>query len=335
MKVLFDHSQPFSLAHGGLQVQLEQTAQALVRSGLTVDYLRWWDSTQAGDLIHFFGLARPEYLRSAALRRVCVVMTPLFSATCNRARWRLELQAAVTRSIMAMPFLRKARENLTWNAYRQCAHLTVGLEAEKEVLERIHDISPAQISVIPLGVSNAFLQANPGHRRGNFLITTGTITRVKGSVALARLALRAEVPILFVGKPYDPSDSYWQEFQSLVDNRRVMYHPHVQSDAEMIRLLQGARGFVLRSDYENWSLATSEAIACGLPILVQDQRWSRERFGGRARYFTKSEETDARVLCEFYRETPNLPVPEVKLFSWDEIAHRLKATYATVLKASR
>jgi glycosyltransferase involved in cell wall biosynthesis len=47
----------------------------------------------------------------------------------------------------------------------------------------------------------------------------------------------------------------------------------------MIGLLQRARGFVLNSRFENWSLAAHEAAACGLPLLLPDLPWSREQFG--------------------------------------------------------
>lgn len=46
MKVLFDHSFPFALAHGGFQIQIEQTKAALESLGVSVDYLRWWDDSQ-------------------------------------------------------------------------------------------------------------------------------------------------------------------------------------------------------------------------------------------------------------------------------------------------
>ena len=44
MKVLIDHQLPFLLAHGGLQIQIEQTKAALEKIGIEVEYLRFWDS---------------------------------------------------------------------------------------------------------------------------------------------------------------------------------------------------------------------------------------------------------------------------------------------------
>ena len=61
----------------------------------------------------------------------------------------------------------------------------------------------------------------------------------------------------------------------------------------MVALLQASRGFVLMSQFENWCLSAHEAVACGLPVLVPDQNWSRERFGNAARYFQPSASTPA------------------------------------------
>jgi glycosyltransferase involved in cell wall biosynthesis len=335
MKVLFDHSQPFSLAHGGVQVQIEQTREALARAGCAVEYLRWWDSAQTGDLIHFFGVARAEYLRVTRMRNIPTVMTPFFSETCNRPRWRLELQATLTRAIWAMPLFRQITRQLNWTAYRNCSHLTVGLEAEKGVLIKVYGVAPGKISVVPLGVSESFLNAKPADRQGNYLITTGTISPTKCSLELAKLARAAEVPILFVGKPYDAGDAYWGEFQALVDQRCVNYHSHVHNESELINLLRSARGFVLYSQFENWSLAASEAVACGLPLLLRDQKWSRERFGAQVEYFEKREKANVQILRRFHEESPRRSPPAIKLSRWDEVAERLRELYAAVLSNSR
>ena len=42
MKVLFDHHCPFMLAHGGTQIQIEQTKAALEKLGVTVEPLLAW-----------------------------------------------------------------------------------------------------------------------------------------------------------------------------------------------------------------------------------------------------------------------------------------------------
>ncbi len=55
MKVLFYHLTPFALAHGGLQIQIAQTREALRRIGVEVEFFRWYDDIQDYDVLHFFG----------------------------------------------------------------------------------------------------------------------------------------------------------------------------------------------------------------------------------------------------------------------------------------
>jgi glycosyltransferase involved in cell wall biosynthesis len=86
------------------------------------------------------------------------------------------------------------------------------------------------------------------------------------------------------------------------------------------------------SQFENWCLVAHEAAACGLPVLLPDQKWSRELFGGQAQYFTGNLKQDAAVLKDFYERCPTLPAPKIKLFSWNEVAQQLKKVYEQVLK---
>ncbi|HNR71355.1 MAG TPA: hypothetical protein PKJ00_08245, partial [Verrucomicrobiota bacterium] len=112
------------------------------------------------------------------------------------------------------------------------------------------------------------------------------------------------------------------------------YRPHVGSEPELIRLLQQARGFVLMSRFENWSLAAHEAAACGLPLLLADLPWSRERFGGQVTYFPKGRASAASALRHFYERCPALSAPQVPLHSWREVAEMLRDIYAQVLDSS-
>jgi glycosyltransferase involved in cell wall biosynthesis len=145
------------------------------------------------------------------------------------------------------------------------------------------------------------------------------------------------VPILFVGKPYSESDDYWRRFKRLIDGKFVKHHPFVAGEPEMISLLQRARGFVLMSRHENWCLSAHEAAACGLPLLLQNQNWSRERFGDQVRYFEKIgvSRGNTNRLRQFWEDAPKLHAPKIKLFSWLEVAEQLRAVYERVLSASR
>lgn len=335
MKVLIDHPVPFTFAHGGVAVQIEQTKLALSRLGVEVDYLRWWDDAAPPDLVHYFGRVTTDYLCLARRKGIPVILTPLFTDTCNRSETQLRWQGRLVNALLKLPTGEGIKTQLGWRAFSLAARNVVGLQAEQHVLEWVYQVPAERTSLVPLGLSRRLLEAGASPRTGSPLICVGTITERKNSVPLARLARQAQVPVLFVGKPYSTSDPYWQQFSALIDGRYVLHHPHVSDEAEMIALLHASRGAVVMSRGENWCFTAHEAVACGLPLLLPDLPWSRECFGNGARYFSGHAKQDAEVLRGFHADCPRLPVPAGTRLSWDDVALRLRDVYADVLRTSR
>lgn len=329
MKVLIDHHSPFLLAHGGVQVQIEETLRALQEIGVAAEYVRWWDVTQTGDILHVFGAVSSGYLNLARQKGLPVVLTSFFSATCNRPDSRLALQGLLVRTLLAIPGWETVKMQLNWRAVSSAPYHVVGLNAEAKVLSQVYDVPSSRISVIPLGTRIPVNQGSSNEKQP-YLICVGTIYAVKRSLELAELARQTGVPVLFVGKPYSYDSPYWKEFQKHIDQSVVRYHAHVQP-AELDALLYGARGFVLLSDFENWSLAAHEAAAAGVPILVPDMKWSRECFGNAASYFPSDPAQRAAALKRFYEESAQATREPMEFPSWKDVAERLSQLYRKVL----
>ena len=92
MKVLINSTLPFALAHGGWQIQIEQTEAALKQNGVEVEYTRWYDESQSADLIHYFGRMPADHVRLAQQKGIKVVMAELLTATGSRSPRQLLLQ---------------------------------------------------------------------------------------------------------------------------------------------------------------------------------------------------------------------------------------------------
>lgn len=335
MKVLLDcQGTPFLLAHGGVDIQLNSTCNALRSTGVEADYLRWWDKNQECDLIHTYSVPDSQFLKFAREKRVPVVCTSLFTANCNRSNRSLKAKGLLVSAVLAsrkVPIISMLREFSRWESFRGFDCNIVGLQAEADVLKLVYGVPEANIRIVPLGLSEIFLEAPPATREEDHLITTGTITERKRSVEIAEMAREARVPVLFVGKPYSDDNPYWKKFQSLVDGKYVKHIPHTDSPAELVELMGKSRGYILNSYYENWCLSAHEAVACGLPILVPDQRWSRERFGNQATYLKPTRAEMIVQLKEFHAKAPSMPAPDIKLYSWQEVAGILKDIYSSVL----
>ena len=331
MKILLEHGMPFQLAHGGYQIQIEQTKRGLEQAGLEVEWLRWWDDSQTGDIIQAFSPITAAVPYHAREKRIPVVLMTLLSGLCDLPPLRLHLKALQDLIFKRLPGIRGSFGTLPQQIFHLCTHNLVNIHAEARVMEQIYHVPSDRITVIPGGLSKNFLQAKPATKEGDYLICTATITERKNSVELARLAKLAEVPVLFVGKPYHPSSPYWRQFRELIDNRWVRYREHISSTDELIALLRSARGFVINSLIETWCFSAHEAAVCGLPVLLPDQKWSRELFGDQATYLTPRQADNAAILRNFHRQAADAPAPRIQFWSWKQIGEQHAALYKKLL----
>jgi len=151
MKVLFDHPTPFAFAHGGLQIQIIQTANALQKLGVGVEFLRWWDDEQTGDVLHYFGRMPAETLGLAQAKGMKVVLADLLTAQGSRSARRLKMQKLVRQALPAR-LLRTLTRPMNWESYRladACVSLTTW---EARLLADLFGAPPEKIHVIPNGV---------------------------------------------------------------------------------------------------------------------------------------------------------------------------------------
>lgn len=321
------------LAPGGAQVQIERTMKALAQIGVEVDHFEWWNDRQTCDVLHQVGSIPVSLVGLAQASDWKVANTVLFTESCNRSQSSLLWRKIGIRAMSCLPLPTGVTASLHWQPYRLTDQMIVGLEAERDLLLDVYGVAAEKISLVPLGLTETFLKIGPPLRNEDHLICTGRITQSKNSVELARLAAAAKVPVLFVGKSSDPNSDYWERFRALIDGKFVKHQDYVSSEVAIADLLRKARGYILMSQFENWCLAAHEAAACGLPLLVPDQRWSRERFGAQATYWPPGNSQTAAIaaLQSFWEQCPKLPPPKIKLYSWTDVAESLRTVYSKML----
>jgi glycosyltransferase involved in cell wall biosynthesis len=329
MKILIDHQLPFLLAHGGLQIQIEQTKSALVAAGLDVEYLRWWDDSQKGDIIHFFGRAHPLHIDWAHGKGMKYVMTELLSGQSSRPITALRAQAILQRLLrLAMP--RILISTLRWDAHTKADAVVVLTKHEARVAKILFNPPRHKLFVVPNGVEQEFfLPRKKLSEISDELLCVATIRPLKRNAELAKAAISANVPIRFVGSPYCETDPYYQEFASIASSRPdlVRYAGPVSDRNMLASLYQQARGFVLLSTMESLSLSALEAAASGCPLLLSDLPWARCTFGPDATYCPIApEKTTADFLRQFYATAPSLPLP-TRPFAWRDVADKLIDIY--------
>ena len=334
MGILLDHNEPFLLAHGGLQLQIERTKAALEKAGFKVEYLRWWDDSQQGDLIHFFGRANPSQIDFAHAKGMKYVMQELLTSQGSRSITHLRLQAATNR------FLRKVlprnyRLPLRWDSYQKADAIIAITDWEARIMSELFDAPPQRIRVVPNAVEEVFFNRS-SKPSGDHLISVATITERKRVLELAEAAITARTPLKVVGKPYSEGDPYFLKFVETAQASQeiVEYLGPIQNPEQLAAHLHAARGFVLPSTMETQSLAALEAAAAGLPLLLSDLPWAHATFGSKATYLPLCSGTlFADHLKRFFDLAPGLPAPP-KPPTWQQVAKTLIRIYDSILKDS-
>lgn len=334
MKVIFNHNEPFSMTHGGAQIQLQETMGALQAIGVTVEPLRWWDENQRGDIFHHLVRPSTNLVELARRNGMKVVVSELLTGQGSRTRGQLFRQKYIHR-FMARFGPRSIVQHFHWETYQlldACIALTPW---EAEILGWLYNTPPEKIYVVPNGVESVFLESQPAPR-GPWLVCTATMTERKRIVELAEAAVLARTPVWIIGKPYNSADPYAQKFLNLARKHPeyVRFEGPVQDRSRLAQIYREARGFVLLSAMESLSLSALEAAACECPLLLSDLPWARTTFKTEAQYCLVPAPTEqtAKALRHFYEAAPSLR-PQLKPKTWIEVAQDIKLIYEKILNS--
>src|SRR5689334_8518921 len=117
MRVLFYTFEPFVLAQGAREIQITRTCEALKQLDVEVEFLRWYDGGQRGDVLHFFGRISTDLLGLARNSGMKVVVTDWLSEQASRSAVKLKFQRWLI-CIFERTLPRVITENLHWRSYR-------------------------------------------------------------------------------------------------------------------------------------------------------------------------------------------------------------------------
>jgi glycosyltransferase involved in cell wall biosynthesis len=336
MKVLLSHDLPFALAHGGIQVQIEQTWKALEAIGVAVEPLRWWDPNQSAQILHSFGRIQASTMRFAQGKGMKVVATAYLAGLGARPAWQRTLQKRLLQ-VGRSPWLARFTDETHWRTYQHLDACITATPWEATLLCDIHGAPRARTHVVPNGVEEVFFAEGP-RGEGEWLVCTASIIELKQVLKLAQAAVLARVPLWVIGKPLADASEYARRFgeYAAAHSQLIRYEGAVEERPRLARIYREARGFVLLSTMESLSLSALEAAAAGCPLLLSDLPWARTTFGGNAAYCSHraSLKATAEALRQFSQSAPHRPRPPQPC-TWREVAARLKTIYESLLSSSR
>lgn len=333
MKILLYDDTPAYFCHGGKQVHAQKMYESLSALGVDVEYARWWDPAQRCDVIHQFGCSS-AIVNMAHEAGAKVVITHLTGSMTNSSwskRSFHRLRNYVIRNVI--PY--NLSKLFPWHNVNENDALIYVSKADAETAVNVYGVSRKKIRIIPHGCDSDEIAsfASGPRNKCSHLVSVGTIKPLKNSVLLAIAAKRAEVPVVFLGKPYGENDPYYKKFLDLVDGEYVIYPGHV-SRQEMVRWLKKSSGFVLPSLMESGCLAVYEAAAAGLPLLLSNKPWAHI-YGDNHSAIQYVDLTDEKAFADrlksFFEISQRLDGPTFPVMTLEEIAKEYLKIYKRVL----
>lgn len=331
MKILLHDETPAYLVHGGKQVHAQKLFENLSLLGVDVEYARWWDPTQKCDLVHSLGCSQ-KLVWAAQQAGIKLVLTQIVSETNNPPVSRIcrRFRNQAIRSLHSD----RISSLFSWYFFPNFDALVYMYKFDLEVAISIYGVPREKTHVIPHGCEEDLisrLQLGIRNEHSYLVCMAGIIPR-KNSVLLAKAAKLADVPVVFLGKPFNEMDAYYLEFKSLVDGKSVIY-PGQVSGSEKERWLKEASGFVLLSKHESGCLVIYEASAAGLPLLLSDLPWAYAYGEHPAIQHVKLNDVKmiANHLKSFFDNSKRLNSLSFPVLTWKEIARQYIDVYTSVL----
>jgi glycosyltransferase involved in cell wall biosynthesis len=222
-------------------------------------------------------------------------------------------------------------------------HFVALSESTAADLER-RGVRASRMDVVHIGVDLKHYQTEDEVPRSDrpLLVYVGRLKRYKGldRVIQAFSDVRRSLPdarLAFVGKG-DDRPRLEQLVRSLGLEGSISFEGFV-SEEEKVRWLRRAHALVYPSPREGWGISTTEAAACGTPVLASDSDGLREAVRDGSNGFLvphQDREAWARRMLQLLTDAPlrkklgATGLAWAREFDWDREAEKMRAAVETV-----
>jgi glycosyltransferase involved in cell wall biosynthesis len=335
MRVLFITYPRIGLDRGGLQIQIEKTAQVLAELGVEVlFYDPWKNQIDDVDICHFFSIdgSMAYHVRRAVERNKIIVFSPVFNAF-DSSVWKVTMKVKVSEIIPGMRgglatskfMLRSAQRVLALNSQ------------EQDAINNVFGISPNRCVVVPNGINKSFLSGDPTlvkKRYGveGFVLVVGTICKRKNQLTLIKAMTRLPYRLVVVGGSDD--NDYMTECKDEAGENVIFTGQLTNDDPLLASIFAEAKLFVLPSYSEVMPLTLYEAGVAGCKIIASKNYPVAKDITS---FVPRIDPDDPQQLASAIKsemETPvNREMTEIirAMPSWRDIGSRVKYIYEELL----
>jgi glycosyltransferase involved in cell wall biosynthesis len=278
-----------------------------------------------------------ELARIARSQGVPIVLSPICWID-PRAIWALESGLARKLGGLARWGLRLAAPKLGgWR--RELLELADAIlpnsQAEATQIQTLFAVDANRIKVVPNGVSDHFLEANPNQFRSlhgdrEFVLFVGRIEPRKNPLGVIRACRMLGLPIVVIGDTPAGHEEYAARCRREGGTELSWLRATDHHDPLLASAYAAAKVFALPSWFETPGLAALEAALAGCPVVVTPFGSTREYFGSMATYappHSVRQIADAILDCWDRGKNSRLSGSVASRYLWPVVGQRTAEIY--------
>lgn len=306
MKVLFTN-RPKDVWIGGDYVQMERTAEELIKLGVEVEIiesglLRPALRIREFDIVHNFNFSM-EWAKYSC-----------WMANLHNKPWVSSMIYAETDQFVDYEKQQVMLDN--------CSAAIFLNQGEIDRVKRELKLKDEIARIIPNGIDDFwFKSVRSKNNHGDYVLSVGRIETFKGQLAVAKACKQLGLKYICVG------ERLYEDYAKEVEAQGAIILPPMNKE-ELIKMYKHAKVMVLASRAELMSLAVMEAMAQDCPVVLTDHsEWKPDSVS--LCEFDNITSIKKAIKKEYGREVNHSK--EMKKYRWEEVAKQLKSVYESLI----
>tara|TARA_R110000868_G_scaffold396971_2_gene669424 strand:- start:2574 stop:3587 length:1014 start_codon:yes stop_codon:yes gene_type:complete len=329
MKVGFIAPLEIAAVNGGVRTQALQTANALKKLGVEIEFISPLQESIDVDLVHIFvaGPSTLGILKRCSELGIKTVLSPVFFS--NRTSSIISSSLKVEKLLSWFGSGIRSDFGIKAEACRIADIILPNTSAEAELIAKGFSINLSKISIIPNGVETRFTSATPDLfiqecNLKDFVLFVGQAGAPrKNLIKLLEAAPLIGSKIVVIGSLYD--DEYGRECKALATKAgNVLFIPTLGHNAELLASAYAACDtFVLPSLFETPGIAALEAALAGAKISITNRGGTSDYFKDFAEYLVpESVQSIAEAINKSLLKEKNTELKDhiLENFTWKNVA---------------
>ncbi|MEQ9310411.1 MAG: glycosyltransferase [Balneolaceae bacterium] len=336
MKVGFIAPLEIAAVNGGVRTQAIQTAEALKKLGVEVQFVSPWQQSLEFDLAHIFvaGPSTIGIIQRCKELGIKTALSPVYFS--NRSAPVIASSLKIEKLISKIGPGIRSDFGIKATACNLADVILPNTTSEANLIAKGFGIDPSKINVVPNGVESRFVDTSSDlfvEKYGikNFVLFVGQAgAQRKNVIKLIEAAPNIQSQIVIIGSFYD--DNYGNKCRQLASkSTNLTLIDTLEHNSELLSSAYATcHTFVLPSFYETPGIAAMEAALAGANIVITERGGTNNYFKNWAEYITpeSTKSIYEAINQSLKKEKKNeLKTHILNNFTWDKVAEKTLENY--------